>query len=114
MPAGSVVSSGTNSNMNGIRIESRVLAPPGGFSSLSFGDEPSNTDKFKHHDFNPKNQKKQKDEENSHPAQNNVVKTVATQEKPTSSTVVAPAEPQLRPGRRGRGAGESSISLGWD
>ena len=71
-----VAGSGTNSNMNGIRIESRVLAPPGGFSSISFGGEASNADKFKAHNFNPKTQKKlseqvSKDVENMQPVHKN-------------------------------------------
>lgn len=37
------------------RIETRVLAPPGGFSSISFGSEPPSRDLYRDHDFNPKN-----------------------------------------------------------
>jgi hypothetical protein len=150
------VGSGTNSNMNGIRIESRVLAPPGGFSSISFGGESSNEDKFKGHNFNPKSQKKiseqqQRDEENTRPVPRNVrggnsgssipgLETThhpvkpqqqqqATTDTPTDTptdtdTDTAPVltsqplqqqqETQLFPGRRGRGAGESTFSLGWE
>jgi len=49
--------SGINQNMNHIvkRIETRVLAPPGGFSSISFGSEAPSRDIYRDHDFNPKN-----------------------------------------------------------
>mmetsp|Transcript_20121 Transcript_20121/g.33901 ORF Transcript_20121/g.33901 Transcript_20121/m.33901 type:complete len:130 (+) Transcript_20121:65-454(+) len=129
MPTGS----GTNSNMNGIRIESRVLAPPGGFSSISFGGEASNTDKFKGHNFNPKTQKKIKEQqakevENVRPVHKNEcgipgleshypVKTTTqqplAQQQPSAVSNTAPSTQQF-PGRRGRGAGESSFSLGWE
>lgn len=48
--------SGNNHNMNHIvkRIETRVLAPPGGFSSISFGGAPATGDIYRGHDFNPK------------------------------------------------------------
>ena len=51
--------SGTNHNMNHIvkRIETRVLAPPGGFSSISFGAAAPTGDVYRGHDFNPKNNK---------------------------------------------------------
>ena len=54
------IMSGTNHNMNHIvkRIETRVLAPPGGFSSISFGSAPPSGDIYKGHDFNPKNNNK--------------------------------------------------------
>ena len=126
MPTGS----GTNSNMNGIRIESRVLAPPGGFSSVSFGSEASNEDKFKGHNFNPKSQKtvrEQQEEENCQPVQRNVsrglqggvssgIPGLETSHHPVKAAAPSTAEQEQlqRPGRRGRGGGESTFSLGWE
>lgn len=46
--------SGVNHNMNHIvkRVETRVLAPPGGFSSVSFGSAEAHN--YRNHNFNPK------------------------------------------------------------
>lgn len=41
------------------RIETRVLAPPGGFSSISFGGGSASGDIYRGHDFNPKTNKQQ-------------------------------------------------------
>lgn len=117
--------------MNGIRIESRVLAPPGGFSSVSFGSESTNVDKYKGHNFNPKTQKKVSEqhhgEENARPVKcqngNTGIPGLETQHpvKPQRETqtqqhsqVQKPQQQEQFPGRRGRGGGESTFSLGWE
>jgi hypothetical protein len=105
--------SGTNHNMNHIvkRIETRVLAPPGGFSSISFGgaEAPS----YKDHDFNGKSRAIK--EAASPP----VKAAPATKVAPVASTTQKENETnatttRVNYGRRGQGAGKSSFTIGWD